>query len=77
MSLSGADPRTNVQDLSAVQLPDLALAAAGVKYVVTTQRVMRSPVGRLGAYTVYEVPDPCRCAEFFDDATSTTRANVK
>lgn len=68
MSLADAPPNLNVQTFNGSEISSRALAALGVKYVLTTaQRDDLKKEGQLGDMTIYSVPFPSQRAEFFDN----------
>jgi Bacterial membrane protein YfhO len=67
LSLSGAPEDLNIQTFNGSQMSVRALAATGVKVVVTTtKREDLQSEDSVHAMRIYRVPSPSRRAEFFD-----------
>jgi hypothetical protein len=65
LALSDKPPETNVQFINGAELPARALAWAGVRVVVTTEKDLRlPPLETGGALSVYSVPNPLPRAGF-------------
>lgn len=70
MEQTGAPPDLNTQKVSAFELSARALAAAGVKYLLTGHtRERLDYLGNVGEYNLYAVPDAAPRARFFADAS--------
>ena len=67
LSLSGAPRDLNTQTFNGSDISLRALAAAAVKFVITTvERADLSSEGQLQGIRIYRVPSPFRRAEFFE-----------
>ena len=67
LSLAGAPRDLNIQTFNGSTISSRALAAAGVKFVITSaERADLPSEGQIRGIRIYRVPSPSRRAEFFD-----------
>jgi len=67
LSLSGAPRDLNIQTLNGSEIPSRALAAAGVKFAVTTtKRKDLQNEAQIHGLNIYSISSPSRRAEFFN-----------
>jgi hypothetical protein len=67
LSLAGAPRDLNIQTFNGSEISSRALAAAGVKFVITSaERADLSSEGQIRGIRIYRVPSPSQRAAFFD-----------
>ena len=68
LNLGGLPSDLNIQVFNGSEISSRALAATGVKFVITeVERPDLPNEGRIGRVKIYRVPTPSRRAEFFDN----------